>query len=215
MVFDSYELLVDTIPNPGDDLFLRLTLRNNGSTASATAITADISTSDTCVTDLELLGQNTFGDVAAGETGTISGAHRFTLNENCPGGSEIALDISIASDGFFFWQASFTIGVLTGLADEAATIPESYSLSQNYPNPFNPETVLRYALPNSSNLSLVIYNLMGQEVIRWDEQNVQPGYYEKTWNGTNKFGVPVGSGVYLYRLVAGDFIETRKMILLK
>ena len=56
---------------------------------------------------------------------------------------------------------------------------------------------------------------MGQEVMRWDEQSALPGYYEKIWNGTNKFGVPVGSGVYLYRLVAADFVQTRKMVLLK
>ena len=64
-------------------------------------------------------------------------------------------------------------------------------------------------------VTLIIYNIMGQEIMRWDEQNSQPGYYGKTWNGTNKFGVPVGTGVYLYRLVAGEYVETRKMVFLK
>ena len=101
-----------------------------------------------------------------------------------------------------------------GIIDEDI-LPTKFVLFQNYPNPFNPTTLIRYSLPKSSTVSLIIYNIMGQEVMRWDEQNTQPGYYSKIWNGTNKSGVPVGSGVYLYRLVAGDFVETRKMILLK
>ena len=94
-------------------------------------------------------------------------------------------------------------------------IPTTYELSQNYPNPFNPETVIRYALPKSSDVSLVIYNIMGQEIIRWDQSNVQPGYYEKTWNGTNHLGVQVSSGIYIYRILAGEYISVRKMVLLK
>ncbi|TFB12451.1 T9SS type A sorting domain-containing protein, partial [Candidatus Marinimicrobia bacterium MT.SAG.4] len=94
-------------------------------------------------------------------------------------------------------------------------IPTTYDLSQNYPNPFNPVTVIRYALPKSSDVSLVIYNLMGQEVMRWDENNVRPGYYEKTWKGTTGAGIPVSSGMYIYRIIAGDFVQTRKMVLLK
>lgn len=95
------------------------------------------------------------------------------------------------------------------------SIPTVYSLSRNFPNPFNPETTLRYALPKSSDVSLVVYNLMGQEIMRWDEDAQPPGYYQKIWNGRNRSGSPVASGVYIYRLVAGDFIETKKMVLLK
>ncbi|MCH8873092.1 T9SS type A sorting domain-containing protein, partial [candidate division KSB1 bacterium] len=105
--------------------------------------------------------------------------------------------------------------VITGVSDERVGIPEAFELSQNYPNPFNPSTVIKYALPKSSNVSLVIYNLMGQEVMRWDENNVTPGYYEKTWNGTTQSGIPVSSGMYIYRIVAGDFVSTNKMVLLK
>ena len=104
------------------------------------------------------------------------------------------------------------ISVVYGLD---ADLPINFNIYQNFPNPFNPTTLIRYALPKSSNVALVIYNIMGQEIMRWDENDIPAGYYQKTWNGTNKFGVPVGSGVYLYRLVAGDFVETRKMVLLK
>ncbi|TFB12796.1 T9SS type A sorting domain-containing protein [Candidatus Marinimicrobia bacterium MT.SAG.4] len=101
-----------------------------------------------------------------------------------------------------------------GIVNEGI-IPEEYSLSNNYPNPFNPQTTISYGLPKQSDLTLIIYNLMGQEIMRWDEQNSQPGFYQKIWNGRNKFGVPVGSGVYFYRIIAGDFVQTRKMVLLK
>ena len=63
--------------------------------------------------------------------------------------------------------------------------------------------------------ALIVYNLIGQEVIRWDEGNADPGFYEKTWNGTNGFGNPVASGIYIYKLIASDFVQTRKMVLLK
>ena len=104
---------------------------------------------------------------------------------------------------------------IIGIDEELISTPNRYTLTQNFPNPFNPETTISYGLPRQSDVTLIIYNLMGQEIIRWDEQNVQSGYYSKMWNGTNKFGVPVGSGVYLYKLVAGSFIGTRKMVLLK
>ena len=111
-------------------------------------------------------------------------------------------------------KLAYPTEIQTGLRG-TKSIPSGYSLEHNYPNPFNPSTSINYSLPKLSNISLVIYNLQGREVTRWDEQNVRPGNYEKTWNGANKFGVSVVSGVYLYRLVAGDFVETRKMVLLR
>ena len=101
-----------------------------------------------------------------------------------------------------------------GIASDGL-IPLEYSLANNYPNPFNPQTTISYGLPKQSDLSLIIYNIMGQEIMRWDEQNSQAGFYQKIWNGRNKSGVSVGSGVYFYRIIAGDFVQTKKMVLLK
>jgi len=109
----------------------------------------------------------------------------------------------------------YSLSVIVGIDDEFAGIPQEFELYQNYPNPFNPSTLIRYALPKFSNVSLVIYNLMGQEIMRWDESDVTPGYYEKTWNGKSQAGIPVSSGIYIYRINAGDFVLTRKMVLLK
>ena len=99
--------------------------------------------------------------------------------------------------------------------DDGAVKPLTYSLGQNYPNPFNPITTIKYSIPLQTDISLVIYNLMGQEVMRWDEESVPAGYYEKIWKGTTRTGISVASGVYFYRLQAGDFVRTRKMVLLK
>jgi len=109
----------------------------------------------------------------------------------------------------------FRLGVFVGIDDELAGIPEEFNLYQNYPNPFNPSTLIKYALPKSSNVSLVIYNLMGQGIMTWEESNVPPGYYEITWNGATRAGIPVSSGMYIYRIVAGDFVSTNKMVLLR
>ena len=109
----------------------------------------------------------------------------------------------------------FSLNIIVGIDDEFTGIPEEYDLYQNYPNPFNPSTVIKYALPEASGVSLVIYNIMGQEVMRWDESNVTPGYHEKRWDGKTQSGIPVSSGIYVYRLQAGDFVQTRKMLLLK
>ena len=92
---------------------------------------------------------------------------------------------------------------------------QDFSLLQNYPNPFNPETVIQYALPRPSDVNIVIYNILGQEVRRWDIVGQSAGYHRVRWDGTDALGNRVASGVYQYRLQAGDFTATRKMVLLR
>ena len=97
--------------------------------------------------------------------------------------------------------------------DEA--IPEHYSLFQNYPNPFNPETTIKYEIPNKSDITLKIYNLLGQEVKTLINESKKAGYHQIIWDGRNNNGVKVGSGIYIYRIQAGDFVKTKKMVLIK
>jgi len=94
-------------------------------------------------------------------------------------------------------------------------LPTTYAISQNYPNPFNPSTTIKYQLPQSNQVTINIYNLVGQKVRTLVYDNVEPGYHEVTWNGLNDTGVQVGSGVYFYRFQAGDFVRTMKMLMLK
>ncbi|MDX1699531.1 MAG: right-handed parallel beta-helix repeat-containing protein [Melioribacteraceae bacterium] len=94
-------------------------------------------------------------------------------------------------------------------------IPVKYSLAQNYPNPFNPITTIKYSIPadlirEAKNVKLSVYDILGREVVKLVDQNQKPGIYEVTWEAGNH-----PSGVYFYKLKAGDFTKTRKLILLK
>ena len=88
--------------------------------------------------------------------------------------------------------------------------PDSYVLNINYPNPFNPETTISFVLPEAVQTRLIIYNQLGREVARLVDGYLGAGYHTATWDATN-----VASGMYFYRLQAGDFVQTRKMVLLK
>jgi choice-of-anchor B domain-containing protein len=90
-----------------------------------------------------------------------------------------------------------------------------YSLGENYPNPFNPSTTIAYQVPGSSDVRIDIYNMLGQKIRTLLNDRKGPGTHEAIWDGRNDGGAQVGSGVYLYRMVAGDFVQVRKMILMK
>jgi hypothetical protein len=95
-------------------------------------------------------------------------------------------------------------------------IPEQYALRQNYPNPFNPATTIRYDVADDAPVTMVIYNVIGQEVVRMLNNKVHaPGKYSIIWQGTNQHGKKVSAGVYLVHMYSTGFSETRKMVLLK
>jgi hypothetical protein len=101
------------------------------------------------------------------------------------------------------------------LSVENESIPTEFALHENYPNPFNPSTTLRFELPEVSNITLTIYNMLGQKVRTYDMKSTPAGHHSLKWNATNNYGDPVGAGVYLYQLQTKDFVKTRKMVLLK
>lgn len=94
-------------------------------------------------------------------------------------------------------------------------IPLKYELYQNYPNPFNPSTTIKYDLKNDGKVSLVIYDIIGREVIKLVDWNEEAGYKSVTWDGRNKMGNQISSGVYFYTLRTGDFVKTVKMVFVK
>jgi hypothetical protein len=98
---------------------------------------------------------------------------------------------------------------------ESASQIEGFGLSQNFPNPFNPETQISFDLPEKALVSLAVYNVFGQKVRTLLEISLPAGSYTVTWNGKDNEGISMASGVYFCRLLAGDKVNTKKMILMK
>ena len=120
----------------------------------------------------------------------------------------------LETGGFWSWE---TWGPAVGVEQEEdpGVVPEIFRLSQNYPNPFNPRTHIVYQLPRAGQVALVVYNVQGQAVCRLVDEQQGAGEHEVVWDGVDGAGRPVASGIYFYQLVAGQFAETKKMLLLK
>jgi hypothetical protein len=103
--------------------------------------------------------------------------------------------------------------------DITSMIPRDWMLYQNYPNPFNPSTTIEYDVPEVAGkiprVAIQIFNIVGQKVKTIDAGIKETGRYPVIWYGTNENNVRVASGVYFYRLLAGDYVSTKKMVLLK
>ncbi len=103
--------------------------------------------------------------------------------------------------------------LLEVVADEQ--LPESFELSQNYPNPFNPITEIKFRVAEVARVRLTVYDLTGRLVTTLVHDMKQPGSYRVQWSGRDRVGRTLASGVYFYTLEAGDFRDTKKMLLLK
>jgi hypothetical protein len=99
---------------------------------------------------------------------------------------------------------------VTGLNQSADIITKAFSLSQNYPNPFNPSTTIEFDLPKTSEVTLKIFNILGEEVATLVSDRLSAGSYSYDWDANN-----LASGIYLYKLQTGDYVETRKMVLMR
>ncbi|MCH7733494.1 MAG: T9SS type A sorting domain-containing protein [Candidatus Marinimicrobia bacterium] len=219
VVFNYFTIIgSDTIANPGDRIYFKLTLTNNGSTTTANGITGSVSVDDTCVVISGSSGISirSFGDIEAGESATNQVNYSLYINDTCLPDNDVVLHLSIASEGHYFWSDSFTVHVYPlGIAWEEGVLPEVYTLNQNYPNPFNPTTTLRYDLPEQAHVTLTIYDILGRQITTLVQGIQEPGFKSVVWDGKNDVGEPVSAGVYLYQIRAGEYVQTRKMILLR
>ena len=115
-------------------------------------------------------------------------------------------------------NGALTLGVNASaavLSINGELLPEVFSLHQNYPNPFNPVTKLRYDLPENGLVTIIIYDMLGRQVKTLINQTQDAGYRSVIWDATNDYGKPVSAGIYLYQIQAGEYMRTKKMVLLK
>ena len=125
----------------------------------------------------------------------------FDVNRNAPINKKDTIDFMITSPDGIMMTKQFIFSY---------TGPKEFKLEQNYPNPFNPTTRIRYQVSSLSEVSLKVYGILGSEVVTLVNEEQQPGYYEVQFKASN-----LASGVYIYRLQAGSFISTKKMMLLR
>ena len=114
-----------------------------------------------------------------------------------------------------FQNYIFVNNVVLGINDHANDIPIQYSLDQNYPNPFNPITKINFTIAKKSFVNITVFDIAGNKIKGLINSYYNPGNKSVQWNATNEQGEPVSAGVYFYRIQAGNFVDTKKMVLLK
>lgn len=127
--------------------------------------------------------------------------------------SSFFASIAIGDDGTVIGDPRWSVP--TGIEVTDSNLPTKFNLNQNYPNPFNPTTRISYALPKDAQVKLMVFNVLGQKVKTLIDEQQGAGYKVVHWDGRDENGIAVVSGVYLFRIEAGEFSATKKMLMLK
>ena len=130
----------------------------------------------------------------------------FSVDRKAPVGQDTTLTATITSADGQVWTKDITVSI---------GAPKDYKLYNNFPNPFNPSTKIAFELPKASHVSLIIYDVLGREVAEIANQDYPAGYNVVTWNGLNRNGEEVSSGVYFYRISTEKWSKVVKMLSLK
>jgi hypothetical protein len=208
----------DGVLNPGETVRLVLDIRN----WTKMPFRVDFSAEDPFVADTKMLP---FGTVLPGKTERSAGF--LTVAPDCPDGHSISFNIAFVEfKTGTTWTETFSLPVNglkehntalitdVGETDPLHTLPCSFALRQNIPNPFNAETVISFELPRPTDLTLTIFNAVGQTIKQW-QGSWSAGHHTLTWNGQDEDGAPVASGVYFYRLQTEEFTQTHTATLLR
>ena len=139
------------------------------------------------------------------------------INDNCEyiSGCDWVADSVVYTNAFFNSMDDCIEACFPASNDEINQSPHAFNLYNNYPNPFNPVTTFRYDLPENSHVTITIYDMLGRQVKTLINQTQDAGYKSVIWDTTNDYGRPVSAGVYLYQIQAGEYMQTKKMVLLK
>ena len=185
----------------------------NGGEVWLVGETEEITWTDVNVYDvkIELSADNGSNWTTIAESTPNTGTYSWIV-EAQDSSDQCLIRITNVDDGLVYdaSDAVFTIDIVTSVEELQEDIPTEFNLSQNYPNPFNPVTLIKYQIPNTSHVSIKLYDLTGQEVALLVNEVKEVGTYEIKFDASN-----LASGVYLYRMVAGDFTSARKFNLLK
>tara|TARA_Y100000588_G_scaffold3444_1_gene4617 strand:- start:63 stop:2129 length:2067 start_codon:yes stop_codon:yes gene_type:complete len=162
-----------------------------------------------------LLERSTNTDFTANEIVTIEMVDTVYTDEAIDLGQEYfyrlaALDHAGNKSEYTQAMSATALGI-----DPSSLIPDVFAMHQNYPNPFNPVTQIRYDLPEDSYVSINIYDIMGRNIKSLVNTDQTAGYRSVRWNATNDLGDPVSAGMYIYMIQAGEFRQTKKMVLMK
>ncbi len=235
---DSDSAVVDKCANvdPGDLPFWDGTITNNGDGTGSIPLEAPLGLKGIELVDFNnlilddvqdgggtsLVGTNQFECTALNTDGCLTFAWtgldaaapvsvNLVIRAPAVAGSSFFLHITDCCDHTLRVDPQFSL--YEGSLD--AETPETFALKQNYPNPFNPQTRIVFALPEASSVRLTVYDVLGREVATLASGRRAAGTYTATWDGRTATGTPAPSGVYLYRIEAGSFVQTRRMTLLK
>ena len=155
------------------------------------------------------------GASAIAENGLVAKLQFVSNDEATMDQTEVSLiDLRVNESPVIKLASTATLSRSLG-TDDRIGIPDEFAIKQNYPNPFNPVTRILYDIPEASHVTITIYNLLGNQVKTLVSGYQEPGYKTILWNATNERGAPVSAGMYLYSIKAGDFHQTKKMLLLK
>jgi subtilisin-like proprotein convertase family protein len=198
-----------------DTIISRIGYTGTGFGNSCDNLTGTVLVDSTGLTNIQNI-PTTCNGVLAQATGTFNPKAPLAPFQNSgtnPNGSYILrISDNAAADlgSLRAWSIKIDYDIITGVSNNVTSIAENYKLSQNYPNPFNPSTKINYSIPKSGLVSIKVYDVLGKEVYTLVNEIKNAGSYEALFNGAN-----FSSGVYFYRIQAGDFVETKKMYLLK
>jgi hypothetical protein len=202
----------DTVPNPGDRISYKLTLKNEG-IESVKNISTLLVPLDTCTMVPAIAFPPNYGDIYPGELKDSDHGQSVIFSTDCSDSFWTSLRIDIYTDNNIWWKDTISVfvsGQPSSLNEAERTHPKVYALKQNYPNPFNPSTMINYELPITSEVELSIFNLLGQKVTTLVSDRQQAGYYQVEWDASK-----YASGIYYYHIHTDKYQEIKKMLLLR
>ena len=166
---------------------------------------------------IDSVGEHSFALAAASDKDSVYfySRDKLVLNGHFEG------SIEFHNSGFAtlhsVWPSiSYTSDATLAVNDKSDILPKEFALHDNFPNPFNPSTTIRFDLPKATDVSILVFNVLGQKIKTIEKSQMNPGYHSIVWNATNDHGVQVSAGMYFYQLLrTNEFVKTKKMILLK